>query len=342
MRNSISLYCILSLVSAPAFAATLFVPDDYPTIQEAVDAAEAGDIIKVESGEYAGAYIQRPVIIEGSGQDTRIVAGNDYPFWPGEDAFDIFGQDAWPGFCPDYEECGADGTQIKDLLIEGIAWGAYVQGANDVEFSNLTVTDAFVGIDGIDADRLTVTGVNIIGTIHGITHWSGNTCMIVDNLISDFKAPGHANGIIAFGDDCLIEDNIVFHVGEQVCNETGEPCGLYNDEFYVGINVGPAATGNAVIDNQVTIAVSDSAPSGDGRLASYALSIQGPNNTFLDNDLRGIGVEGVCQISTQPLVLPYHFYYAGCVTLAPDTSMCSETWNPTGCNTFEDNKVAEY
>ena len=227
-------------------------------------------------------------------------------------------------------------------MIEGISWGAYIRGASDVELRDLTVTDALFGIDAKDADRLLVTDVEVSEAIHGIAHWSGNVCMITDNTIRDFKAPGHANGIIAFGNDCLVEDNTIFHVGEQVCNESGEPCGLYDDEFYIGINVGPYATGNVVIDNRVTVAVSDPDPSGDGRIASYALSIQGPNNTFLDNKLTGIGTEGICQIDTQPLVLPVHFYYAGCVTLAPETSVCSETWSPTGCNTFEDNKLAEF
>ena len=347
MRNLIKLFFIVSLMSAPAFAATLFVPDDYPTIQEAVDAAVAGDRIEVGPGEYAGAVIDRvPVIIEGSGDDTRITMGNDFKFWPGDDAFDIFGEAAWPGYCNDvtadpssWVPCGGDGTQIRNLWIDGLLYGGYVVGAADVEFSDLTVTDVFVGIEGEDADRFTVTYVDVIGTIHGIAYFSGNVCTITDNEIRDFKAPGHANGIIAFGNDCLVQYNTIFHVGEQVCNDSGSPCGLDVDEAYVGINVGPYATNNVVVDNDVTIAVSDPDPVVDGRLVSKALSIQSNNNTFLDNHLTGVWTDGVCQISTIPLVMPAHFYIAGCVLLTPPASLCSAPSTPPGCNTFEGNDL---
>ena len=43
MRYSIILVAIL-FIPAPAFSDTIYVPDDYATIQEAIDAAGYGDI----------------------------------------------------------------------------------------------------------------------------------------------------------------------------------------------------------------------------------------------------------------------------------------------------------
>ena len=42
----------LAVATAIASAATIYVPDDYPTIQAAVDAANAGDTIIVRDGTY--------------------------------------------------------------------------------------------------------------------------------------------------------------------------------------------------------------------------------------------------------------------------------------------------
>ncbi|HEV3013076.1 MAG TPA: hypothetical protein VG499_07365, partial [Actinomycetota bacterium] len=42
----------LALVPRPALAAQLRVPDDFPTIQAALDAAASGDTVLVEPGTY--------------------------------------------------------------------------------------------------------------------------------------------------------------------------------------------------------------------------------------------------------------------------------------------------
>jgi hypothetical protein len=52
MRVLVALFFVVFLCYAPVYGATLNVPDEYPTIQAAVDAALDGDRILVDEGEY--------------------------------------------------------------------------------------------------------------------------------------------------------------------------------------------------------------------------------------------------------------------------------------------------
>ena len=52
MRTHFAILC-LSLLPAGAFAATIHVPADYPTVFEALDAAVSGDVVEVAPGEYS-------------------------------------------------------------------------------------------------------------------------------------------------------------------------------------------------------------------------------------------------------------------------------------------------
>ena len=106
MRITINLILMLALVSTPAVAANLFVPTEYGTIQDAVDAAFPGDRILVAAGEYVGAAIDIPVTILGVGDATVIVHGPNRP------AGSIWFQNGFR------LTAGADGTKIGHLKIK--------------------------------------------------------------------------------------------------------------------------------------------------------------------------------------------------------------------------------
>ena len=56
-----------------AFAAELAVPAQYPTIQKAVDAAKAGDVVLVKGGTYAGFRVQK--LFEGAPLTIKAAPG---------------------------------------------------------------------------------------------------------------------------------------------------------------------------------------------------------------------------------------------------------------------------
>ena len=58
-------------------AGTIVVPDDYPTIQAAINAANEGDNVYVKAGVYfENIVIRRSLTLTGENRDTTIIDGN--------------------------------------------------------------------------------------------------------------------------------------------------------------------------------------------------------------------------------------------------------------------------
>ena len=72
----VSIFTALFVVSGVAFADTLRVPIDSPTIQAAVDAASSGDQIRVGPGEWCGATITKTLDLFGEGATIIGCASN--------------------------------------------------------------------------------------------------------------------------------------------------------------------------------------------------------------------------------------------------------------------------
>ncbi len=110
MRITMKLLLILALASTPAFAANLFVPTQFGTIQDAVDASSPGDRILVGVGEYVGALITTRVEIIGEGDQTVIISG------PNNQG----GCCLWfqTGFRID---AGGDGSILRDMRVDLVA-----------------------------------------------------------------------------------------------------------------------------------------------------------------------------------------------------------------------------
>jgi len=224
--KKMTLSLILGLgLSLAVEAATINVPADEPTIQDAANAAVSGDTIIVAPGDYAGAEIFTTVRIVGSGPTTRVTAG--LPPWG--DGLKVIG-------------AGAADTEIRNLAIElldpAYPWSAGVvirDGANNCIVKDLQITAGY-GVFCAFSDNAVVTGNEILGTpfvginpifSHNFVA-SGNTitgpmeCGIDPFFCNDFVASGNTitgpmqRGIWPErGDNATITDNTI--TGEMWC-----------------------------------------------------------------------------------------------------------------------------
>src|SRR4051794_26802297 len=71
MRTVLFVLASMGMCTAAA-AATLRVPQDFATIQAAVNAAQPGDRVRVGPGRWCGATVGKPVHLEGHGLSTII------------------------------------------------------------------------------------------------------------------------------------------------------------------------------------------------------------------------------------------------------------------------------
>lgn len=109
-----SALCVLMLgVAASSSAApkSLRVPQDYSTIQAAVNAATSGEIIHVGSGQWCGATISAPVDLEGDGGAT-IIGCPTSPVEPFDSSLRV-------GFLLNDN---ASGTTIRNFTFDGRGW----------------------------------------------------------------------------------------------------------------------------------------------------------------------------------------------------------------------------
>lgn len=71
--------CLLCAVIPSAFAADLRVPEDYRSIQEAIDVAVDGDRVLVAAGTHAGngfrgiTFLGKAISVEGAGMDQTVI-----------------------------------------------------------------------------------------------------------------------------------------------------------------------------------------------------------------------------------------------------------------------------
>ena len=128
-----------------ALAKTIFVPEDFATIQEAVNAAdEDGDKILVGPGEYAGALIldrlgHKRIEIIGKGAVINAIAPRvflPFPFQP-PFGFSVIGDFRAPAGTPS----DVDGTTISHFTFKDVPNGVQVVGANNISITHNKMGD---------------------------------------------------------------------------------------------------------------------------------------------------------------------------------------------------------
>ena len=236
---------ILSAGITPASAspAEIHVPDDYPTIQEAINAADPGDTIIVHEGvynEFLQIHTDNLVIRSADGATNTII--DVYPMWNGNEGIGIHADGVtFEGFTvrhptdnPDYEARmvhveGSNNIIRNNIIIgnlsvwggDGLQYGIFIDGEEVVAKNNIIENNEVYNINyiGIEVFQTHASGNIIRGNnVHHIGFYGiaidrspGNT--ITQNTISDLLGmPGYPAedwcwGIIIWGE--LADGNVI-------------------------------------------------------------------------------------------------------------------------------------
>ena len=176
-----------------SYAAVLSVPDQYATIQAAVDAANSGDSIMVDGGTYAGAIVRKSLEIDGNGATidgslSSLAAG-----------FMLRGAEA-------------AGSTISHFTFKNVLFGVTVNGVDDATISHNVMGDETLAqgitigtLRGVGSKR-TLISHNVIndvqlakagfGSVGIATFLSENVMMKHNKIITQDKARRTTNGYI--------------------------------------------------------------------------------------------------------------------------------------------------
>ncbi len=157
-------------LSPTAFAsgATLKVPGDHPTIQDAIAAAAPGDEIRVGRGSWCGALVTKPVSLKGEGE-PRIVGCATSPLPVGGALRAGF----WLGPANDG---AASGTTIQGFVFDGA-------GVSDTNTAPLSFA-----VFARETDDVVVEHNRTLGTVQAITNTNGSGWTIRHNHIEDLTS----------------------------------------------------------------------------------------------------------------------------------------------------------
>ena len=68
---------VLFIIAINSSARTIFVPDDYPNFQYAINASVSGDSIMIAAGNYPGPFtISKSITVIGMGEETILFTPN--------------------------------------------------------------------------------------------------------------------------------------------------------------------------------------------------------------------------------------------------------------------------
>lgn len=220
----LSLAFNVSQAKAELTGGTIVVPDDYPTIQEAINSADEGDAIFVKGGTYyENLVINKTVSLVGEDRETTIVDGNY------SNAMNVT----------------ANNVTIQSFTILSHTWlsgqwesGIYLNYANScIIADNIIEDNALFGIhcEGSSNNIIsenTITKNELAGI--GIW-WNGNNNNITNNNISDNGYGLESAGIrISSG-----TNNVIF--GNYIAGN-----------FFSGVYITHVTTKNYVIENNIT------------------------------------------------------------------------------------------
>ena len=236
--DSCDLYKHITFVSAE-----VYVPDDYPTIQAAVDAVNAGDTIIVRDGTYTeNVDVDKSLTIKSeNGADSTIVQAAN----PNDHVFEVT----------------ADDVTISRFMVTGARKfyaGIYLGGPDNCIITDNKATDNDIGIylDSSSNNNIRSNNANS-NNWHGIYLSSSNYNMITNNDASHNRYREHlASGIILLhsssntvSNNC-VDSNNGYGIGLYYSNSNSLLKNSAKSNCDAGIHLS-SSENNSVKDNKI-------------------------------------------------------------------------------------------
>ena len=281
---------------------TLVVPDEYSTIQTAINAASSGDTIYVKNGLYHEALmISKPLNLIGESTQNAIINGGNVG-----NVVQVSGNNiAISGFT--IEDAGTSewaGYGYPDSCID-------VHDGSYVTISNTTLTNATVGVWLYDSYNTIIDGDLVFSTTTmGIVAYSDTNVTVNGNTVKDCGLTGiHLDGSSL---SCTITNNKVISCSTGIATEKSDQnlikqCVLLND------NLSLSFTSSG--ENQVQYCIMSNGYIGAG-------FYQSNDNTFTHNSFVN---------NTEQVVSDLDF-----------SSPTLESSSASSQNTWDDGKVGNY
>ncbi len=209
----------------------LNVPQNYATIQSAIDAAPDWAIIRIAPGVYREAlHIHKPLTLTGSGRATTVRVENDtVPAITVHQTHDV---------------------TIANLTVEGGLYGILVDYSRAVQIKNDLVTGAwFVGIRvSVGAASIESSVITETRSPFGMGIEVANTAFSAPTLIRNNTVSGHPHeGIVMHNSNAMIERNVVAGNGLRGISVTEMSMATIKSNWVTG----NADAGIYVVDNSM-------------------------------------------------------------------------------------------
>jgi len=262
---------------------------DYSIIQEAIDAADPGDTVRVHAGIYfENLLVNKSINLEGNGSEVTIIDGGrkwDVVFISADhvNLSGIAATKSNTGNIYSGIAIKANFTTISDVNCSDNNDGISIMESSNIVIDVVSMSNMRRrGVEIIDSTNITIS--NLSGfwiDTYGVYHQRSDNCTFTDNNITSNGTSiliGSSRNITLWNNVCSSDDNLGIRL--TGCDGFSANNNTCYDNYYAGLDI--HTTGNGTIRNN-TISNSEY---GIRLYRSNSVSIIG--NTCFDNDDDGI------------------------------------------------------